>query len=110
MLRSVLRNRAPAVAGVITLAVILAVTLVMPRPWRQAIRENAFDIVLAAAESLAPSQPNADAPRVVVVDIDRRSIATLGAWPWSRDLMARLFEAIAAAQPAVAAVDVLFSE
>jgi adenylate cyclase len=110
MLRTLLRHRAPAVAGVIALAVLLAVTFLMPRPWRQTIRENAFDMVLAAAQSLAPSRPSADAPRVIVVDIDRRSIATLGAWPWSRDLMARLFEAVAAARPAVAAVDVLFSE
>ena len=48
MLRTLLRHRAPAVAGVIAFAVLLAVTLLTPRPWRQAIRENAFDVVLAA--------------------------------------------------------------
>ena len=67
-------------------------------------------VVLAAGQSVAPSRAAAGAARVVVVDIDRRSIATLGAWPWSRDLMARLFEAVAAAQPAVAVVDILFAE
>ena len=48
--------------------------------------------------------------RVVVVDIDRRSMETLGAWPWPRDIMAQLVEAVAATKPAVIALDILFSE
>jgi adenylate cyclase len=103
-------HRAPAVAGVFALAACLILALLMPRAWRQTIRENAFDVVLAAGQVLAPSPTSAAATRVVVVDIDRRSIAALGPWPWPRDLMARLFEAVAAARPAAVAVDILFSE
>jgi adenylate cyclase len=108
MPRRLLRYRAPAVAGVLTLATCLIVTTLMPRAWRQIVRENAFDVILAAGQYLAP--PPAGNARVIVVDIDRRSIATLGAWPWPRDLMARLFEAVAAARPAAGVVDILFAE
>ena len=92
------------------LAVCLVVTLLVPRAWRQIARENAFDLVLAAAQVLAPVSPPAGGPRVIVVDIDRRSIARRGAWPWPRDLMAQLFEAVVAARPTVAAVDILFAD
>jgi hypothetical protein len=33
--------------------------------------------------------------KVIVVDIDRASIDTLGTWPWPRETMARLVEAVA---------------
>jgi adenylate cyclase len=92
------------------LAACLIVTILVPRAWRQIVRENAFDVVLTAGQYLAPSPPAAGDARVIVVDIDRRSIATLGAWPWPRDLMARLVEAVAAARPAAAVVDILFTE
>jgi len=32
---------------------------------------------------------------VIVVDIDRASIDALGTWPWPRETMARLVEAVA---------------
>src|SRR5207244_145989 len=48
--------------------------------------------------------------RVVVVDIDRRSLEAVGPWPWPRATIAALLEAIAAAKPAVVAVDILFAE
>lgn len=35
-----------------------------------------------------------DEPRVVVVDIDERSLRQLGRWPWPRELQAQLFEAL----------------
>jgi len=33
--------------------------------------------------------------KVIVVDIDRASIDALGTWPWPRETMARLVEAVA---------------
>ena len=33
--------------------------------------------------------------KVIVVDIDRASIDALGTWPWPREGMARLVEAVA---------------
>lgn len=50
------------------------------------------------------------AQRVVVVDIDERSLSALGQWPWPRYRIASLVEAIAAAEPAAIALDILFAE
>jgi adenylate cyclase len=48
--------------------------------------------------------------KVIVVDIDRASIDALGTWPWPRETMARLVEAVATGRPAAIAIDVLFAE
>jgi signal transduction histidine kinase len=47
---------------------------------------------------------------VAIVDIDEASLARLGQWPWPRDLMARLTDAIAAQQPRIIGFDILFAE
>ncbi|WP_338445562.1 CHASE2 domain-containing protein [Pelagerythrobacter marensis] len=48
--------------------------------------------------------------RILLVAIDDASMATLGRWPWSRDIHARLLDQLARAQPAAVAYDVLFTE
>ncbi len=50
------------------------------------------------------------APDIVVVDIDNRSVAALGRWPWPRSVHARLLDTLAHAQPAAVVYDVLFTE
>ncbi len=47
---------------------------------------------------------------VRIVDVDDRSIAAVGQWPWPRTTVATLVERLAAAKPAVIAFDMLFSE
>jgi serine phosphatase RsbU (regulator of sigma subunit) len=47
---------------------------------------------------------------VAVVLVDDRSVADLGAWPWSRYTMARLMAQIIAARPAAVGVDIYFAE
>jgi len=46
----------------------------------------------------------------VIVDIDERSLDTLGQWPWPRSVTADLVRAISRAGPAAIGVDVLFVE
>ncbi|MEW6428021.1 MAG: adenylate/guanylate cyclase domain-containing protein [Thermodesulfobacteriota bacterium] len=48
--------------------------------------------------------------RVVIVDVDERSLAALGQWPWPRTVLAGLVERIAAAGAAVIAFDMVFAE
>lgn len=49
--------------------------------------------------------------RIVIVDIDEKSLAEVGRWPWSRDIVADLVEKMAGHYQARAiAFDVLFSE
>jgi adenylate cyclase len=100
-------QRSAAAAGIAALALFLLVALLMPQVTQEALRENAFDFVLGAGNSLWP--PSAD-PRVIVIDIDRSSLEKLGPWPWPREAVARLVEAVAAQHPAAIAIDVLFAE
>jgi adenylate cyclase len=72
------------------------------------LRDRAFDIELACDQWLRKRAPSDR--KVIVVDIDRRSIDTLGDWPWPRDTMARLVEAIAGGRPAAIAIDILLAE
>ncbi len=48
--------------------------------------------------------------RVRVVTIDEKSLRRHGQWPWPRTLVARLVQKIAAGEPRVLGVDILFSE
>ncbi|PWT84049.1 MAG: hypothetical protein C5B56_16210 [Proteobacteria bacterium] len=108
MLQRLRSRRIPLAIGALAVAVVTVVELLMPASSREAVRELGFDLVLAADQQLQ-QQPQAS-DRVVVVDIDRRSLDALGHWPWSRTTVARLIDAIAAAKPAVVAIDILFAE
>lgn len=48
--------------------------------------------------------------RVVVVDIDERSLQEVGAWPWSRGTLARLSERLKSAGATVQVYDIVFPE
>ena len=56
-----------------------------------------------------PASPQ-DSSRVTVIDIDERSLATVGQWPWSRDMVARLVTRLREMGAVVVALDVIFPE
>jgi adenylate cyclase len=49
-------------------------------------------------------------PRVAIVDIDERSLAAVGQWPWRRDVMARLTTQLHELGAAAIAFDIVFAE
>jgi PAS domain S-box-containing protein len=57
-----------------------------------------------------PSTPAAASARVGVVDIDERSLAEIGRWPWPRTQLARLLAAVRAQGAEVIAVGMMFPE
>ncbi|WP_374310087.1 CHASE2 domain-containing protein [Methylocella sp.] len=93
--------RAALAAGALVLAVAGGLWTLDAGKARAALRESALDLAL----SLVP--PPAPAERIVVVDIDDATLARFGPWPWSRTLLARLVEALAAGSPAVIGLDML---
>jgi adenylate cyclase len=107
-MRRALQKHLPVAAGLMTLTVFLAATILLPKTVRETLRDSAFDLVLAGDQLLR--RPAASDLNVMVVDIDRASIDALGAWPWPRATMARLVEAVASGRPAAIAIDVLFAE
>lgn len=100
------------IAGVLALLLFLAAILLLPKEWRNVFRETAFDVVLAADRQIRRLKPpeTAKAVPVIVVDIDRRSLDALGPWPWPRETMARLVEAVAGGKPSVVGIDILFAQ
>jgi CHASE2 domain-containing sensor protein len=48
--------------------------------------------------------------RVVIVDIDERSLAAIGQWPWRRDVLGALVSHVRSLGAAAVAVDVLLAE
>ena len=47
---------------------------------------------------------------ILIVDIDDRSLAQLGAWPWSRDVHGQMIDRLSAAGASTIVYDVLFSQ
>ncbi len=106
-----LRSRASLVAGLkpraiarssvwpalLVAALILLLARTSPAEQR---RERIFDAMLAWL-------PRAASPQIVIVDIDRPSLAARGSWPWGRDKIAALIAAVADAKPRTIGIDVL---
>ena len=97
-------NRFAGLVGSLCLLIAAAIVASDPGGWVRLLRESSFDRTLAA-------WPRADdAGTVVVVGIDRDTLAAVGNWPWPRSELARLVENIASARPKVLAIDILLLE
>jgi serine phosphatase RsbU (regulator of sigma subunit) len=68
------------------------------------LRVRSFDLI----ERLWP-RTSALAP-VVIVDIDEKSLARYGPWPWPRHMVAQLVRRIAQGHPRVLGIDILFAD
>ncbi len=94
------RRRLRAVlAGLIALGVGAGAAAIFPEATVVRWREAATDAVLLRL-------PPPEAP-VVVVDIDRATIAAIGPWPWPRETLARLVTGVLDANPRAVALDML---
>ncbi|MDT8386581.1 MAG: adenylate/guanylate cyclase domain-containing protein [Thiogranum sp.] len=99
----------PAGTGLLLVALLLAATLVSWPPVQQVIERLellTYDIRL----NYAPLPRERDTARIVIVDIDERSLQQQGRWPWPRDQVGQLMQRLNDAGAAVIAFDVLFSE
>lgn len=94
---------AARIAAASLLAFFGALILVPPAPV-DALRETLFD----AYQRVFPRE-RVSAP-AVIVEIDERTLAERGQWPWPRTQLAELVTRIAAAQPAAIGLDMLLSE
>ena len=75
------------------------------------LRSRSAELSLDSYTQIAPFDAAPElAKKMVFVDIDEKSIAALGQWPWPRHFMAVLMQSIGLAGPAVIGVDILFSE
>jgi len=93
-------GRAPALALV---AAALALRIIDPGIITE-LRVRSFDLV----ERVWPRA--GDSARVAVVDIDDKSLAKYGQWPWPWRQVAELVRRIAEGNPRVLGIDVVFAE
>jgi HD-GYP domain-containing protein (c-di-GMP phosphodiesterase class II) len=63
-----------------------------------------YDRILRATPAVRP------AGRVVIVDIDDRSLTSIGQWPWRRDLIGQLIATLRDLGAATVALDIIFAE
>lgn len=92
-----------ALIGAFCLVIAAALAALDPYAAVRNLREAAFDRMLAAAPRHASDQP------VIVVDIGRDALASVGPWPWPREKLAVLIGKIADARPSALAIDILLA-
>lgn len=91
-------------SGLLLLALTLLLTVLF-QPGLQRLSALLYD----GWQRAQPRQATLE-PGVAVVDIDEASLARLGQWPWPRDQVAALVDAIGAHGAAVIAFDMAFAE
>jgi len=84
----------------VTLLVALLILLLARTEPAELRRERVFDAMLGWLTPPANQE-------IVIVDIDRPSLAAVGAWPWGRDKIASLVAAVAEAKPRTIGIDAL---
>lgn len=54
--------------------------------------------------------PQRTSEKVVIIDVDEKSLKKYGQWPWPRDLLARLIRSINESEPLMVGLDIVFAE
>ena len=65
---------------------------------------GAYDVLVRAARTRPPDS------RIVIVDVDERSLSAVGQWPWRRDIVAKLLERLRDLGASTIALDIIFAE
>src|SRR5262245_7271567 len=84
---------------------ILAGFLCLTRPaFLSRLESTVYDRLVRSAPTTSPSG------RIAIVDIDERSLSSIGQWPWRRDRVAELITRLKDLGAYVIAFDMIFSE
>jgi len=89
--------------GLVPLLVVTALVVLRPA-FLARLDDSVYDIVLRSAPTTAPDR------RVAIVDVDDRSLTSIGQWPWRRDVVARLITRLRDAGASAIALDIIFAE
>jgi HD-GYP domain-containing protein (c-di-GMP phosphodiesterase class II) len=96
-------SRLVLVCGLLPTIVVALLSLSRP-PFFASLEYAAYDRLLRALPSRPPSG------RVVIVDIDERSLSAVGQWPWRRDVVGQLIERVRDLGASTVALDIVFAE
>jgi adenylate cyclase len=89
--------------GLALLALLLLIRIWDPHPLEE-LRLRSFDLYQNIGPRKSTVRP------VVIVDIDEKSVAAFGQWPWPRTILADLLSRLYEWQAAAIAFDVVFAE
>ncbi|MEL0020521.1 MAG: CHASE2 domain-containing protein, partial [Rickettsiales bacterium] len=94
------------VASLVCIAILVAGMLIriIDPPFVESLRVKTFDLY----QRLSP-RPLGDYP-VGIIDIDEKSLAKIGQWPWPRTMIAKLLDQAHKMGAAVVGFDVVFAE
>ncbi len=95
--------KSDAIVGAIYALAFALLALVLAAPFFYGMEAAAYDRALAL-KSVQPDE------RIVVIDIDKKSVDYIGRFPFSRDVFAQFVDTLAKGQPKVVASTVVFSE
>jgi adenylate cyclase len=84
--------------------IVTGVLAVFPPALFGRLDNAAYDILLRSARTRPPGG------RVVIVDVDERSLTAIGQWPWRRDLIGDLIARLRNQGAAIVALDMVFAE
>jgi len=97
------RRRLVFLCGASAVIVTAALTVFRPAALER-LDTAAYDILLRAIPTTSPDG------RIVIIDVDERSLSSIGQWPWRRDVVGRLIAAIRDQGAATIALDMMFPE
>lgn len=84
--------------------IVTGVFAVFPPTLLGRLDNAAYDVLLRSARTRPPGG------RVVIVDVDERSLSAIGQWPWRRDLIGGLIARLREMGAAAIALDMVFAE
>ena len=102
--RGIALLRGPGRAAAVTLVAVALVLRIIDPGFITEFRVQSFDLL----ERVWPRA--GDSARVAIIDIDEKSLARYGQWPWPWHRIAKLVHRIAQGNPRVLGIDVVFSE
>lgn len=89
----------------ILLALIPLFLYFLSPPFLESLENSFYDLRFQYNSESTPSTHN-----LTIIEIDDRSIEQFGRWPWSRETTSELLKEIISAEPAIIALDMVFSE
>ena len=96
-------RRLVILCGLLPTLVAAALCLYRP-PSIAAIDWRVYDMLMRGAGTREPDD------RIVIVDVDERSLTAVGQWPWRRDLIGRLISNLRDQGASAIALDIVFAE
>ena len=93
-----------ALAAIAAAWLSLLLVQIFAGPWLDTLEERSGDWAWRQAASQAEER------RLIVVDIDERSLAEIGPWPWPRATQARLIDQLAQAGAGQQILDIVFAD